>query len=210
MASKLALYNSALRLNGEAALSALTDAVEPRRVLDEVYAGALLYCLEQGYWNFAIRAIEASSVPSIEPTFNYSYAFTKPDDWLRTAGVWSDANESAALIEYAFEQGYYYANVDPIWIRYVSSDNEYGMDLGKWTQTFTKYVEAHLAAEICERLSDNTSKSQELRELEERRLRDAKSKDAMDGPARFPPLGAWASSRGGGIRRSVWARGRWR
>ena len=202
MAAKLALYNCALSLIGEAEISTLEENVEARRVLDRKYDDAWRYCLEQGMWNFAIRAIEANDVASVTPTFGYQYAFTKPNDWLRTTGVWSDVRESDPLTDYAFEQGYFYANLTPIYIRYVSSDPQYGMDLGKWPLTFQRYVEAHLASEICERLSNNASKHEALLKLQAMRRREAENKNAMDNPARFPPMGSWARSRMGAFGRS--------
>lgn len=207
MATRLGLYNAALRLIGEASLASLTEDREPRRVLDEVYEDAILYCLETGLWNWAIRSIEASDVPSVVPTFGYQYAFTKPDDWLRTAGVWSSESESDALVDYSDEQEYWYANITPIYVRYVSSDNEYGKDLAKWSKTFTRYVESHLAAEICSRLTASKEGAEAHRKEEVRRLSEAKSKDAMDEPARFLPYSSWVRSRSGnGSNRSLWNR----
>lgn len=167
-----------------------------------MFNSATRYALEQAGWNWAIRAIEANFVPSVEPTFGFMYAFTKPNDWLRTAGVWSDPTERSPLIDYTFEQGYFYANLTPIFIRYVSADPQYGMDLGKWPVTFQRYVEAHIAAEICERLSNNASRHEMLRKLEDVRRREAENKNAMDLPARFPPMGGWARSRLNGFGRS--------
>lgn len=205
MATKLGLYNAALRLIGERSLTSLTEEVAPRFFLDEIYTPALQYCLEQGYWNFAKRTVEASDVPSVEPTFGFSYAFTKPDDWLRTMMISADPRFSFPLQDYEDEQGYWYANVTPIYVAYVALDADYGLDLGKWPMTFTRFVEAHLAAEVCERISQNASKHEELRRMERARLGDARSKDAMNEPSRQPPQGRWARSRAGGWNnRSRW------
>lgn len=202
MASKLHLYNGAIRLIGGQSLSALTDDVETRRVIDEIYSDSLNYCLEMGYWNWAIRSIEAADDSSISPVFDYQYAFTKPTDWIRTNAVFADGAETTPLTEYSFEQGYFYANITPIYIRYVSNDTSYGLDLGKWTATFQKYVEAHLAAEISERIRSDQAKSEYLRKLEEERLRTASNRNSMDLPARFAPPGLWAQARYKGWRGS--------
>lgn len=197
MASKLALYNAALRLVGERSLASLTEAREPRYVLDEVYADAVMYCVEQGLWNWAMRAIEANYVVSVEPTFGYTYAFTKPDDWLRTDMMSAVPTYNPPLTDVVDEQGYWYANFTPLYVRYVSSDLQYGRDAGKWSMAFQKYLEAHLAAEICTRLTQGKGDYENLRRLEEQRKRDAKSKDAMNESARFAPEGLWARSRRG-------------
>lgn len=205
MASKLELYNEALLLIGDQPLATLTEDAERRRSLDTIYTRACKYALEQGYWNFAKRTIEASDVPSVTPTFGFQYAFTKPDDWLRTAMISADPRFGDPLREYEDEQGYWWANVTPIYVTYISSDASYGMNTGEWPETFARFVEAHLAAQICERTSQNASKLDYLRKLERGRLMDARSKDAMNEPTRFPPAGRWTRSRSAGqVNRSRW------
>jgi len=204
MATRLGLYNAACRLIGDQSLGSLTEDAERRRTLDQVYSDALIYALEQGYWNFAKRTIEASDVPSVVPVFGFQYAFTKPDDWVRTMMVSGDARFGTPLREYEDEHQYWYANVTPLYVGYVSKDPSYGLDLAQWPMTFTRFVEAHLAAEICERTSQNAAKHDLLRKMERARLMDARSKDAMNEPTRFPPSGSWTSSRGGRSNRSGW------
>ena len=55
---QLRLYNGALMELGERSLAALTDNVEPRRLLDRVWAdGAVNDCLSNGQWRFARRTL---------------------------------------------------------------------------------------------------------------------------------------------------------
>jgi hypothetical protein len=195
MADKLEVYNGALRLLGQRELQSLSENTDQKRALDQIWNSATRACLEGGMWNFAIRAIEANDDPSVEPTFGYSYAFKIPNDWMRTTGVYSDILERNPLVDYAFEQGYFYANLTPIYIRFVSSDPQYGMDLGKWSMAFQRYVEANIAASLCGRLGGDTTKQTMLIKLERSLAHAAENKNAMDLPARFPPLGSWSTSR---------------
>lgn len=193
----LSLYNGALRLIGQAALVSLIEDVESRRVLDEVYDNALLYCLEQGYWNFAVRTVEIGNDPDLVPAFGYTYAFDKPDDWLRTVELSADETFADPLLNVTDETDYWHANVDPIYVRYISKDAEVGLDLTRWPQTYVKAVEAWLAHEICERITKSTTKLDMVDKLWKRRISDARSKDAMNEPARFPPVDTWVRSRWG-------------
>ena len=62
-AHKLRAYNGALvEVLGTRPLSSLAEDREPRRVLDQIWAGGALvrYALERGDWNFATRAIEVA------------------------------------------------------------------------------------------------------------------------------------------------------
>jgi hypothetical protein len=186
----------------------LTEDREPRRVIDSLWDDAVQFCLAQGLWDHGGRSIEANSVPSVEPTFGFLYAFTKPDDWVRTNGVFASGDEGSPLVDYVDEAGYWYANIAPIYVRYVSNDATYGYNIGKWPATFAAYVRAHIAAEICQSLTESKASVEGLRALEHRRKGEAKGIDAMNGPARFAPEGSWVASKrgssGGGRSRSRW------
>src|SRR4051794_15494709 len=92
-ATKLGVYNDALRLLGERNLADVTEEAEARYALDgawdkgAVSYGGPIYCLELGYWNFATRSAALNYSPSVEPPFAYLRAFDKPVDWVRTVSV---------------------------------------------------------------------------------------------------------------------------
>lgn len=197
--TRLLLYNSAILLLGERQLSSVTEAREPRRVLDMVWdVGAVDFVLEQGLWNFAMHTVQLTYSPSLTPDFGYRRAFDKPTDWIRTAGLCLDEYFREPLNAYNDETGHLFCDHDEIYLRYVSNDSEYGGDLSLWPQTFTKYVAAYLAYEAAPRLTQSEEKQEKLRRTMESRLVDARSKDAMNEPAAFPPRGAWIRRRRGG------------
>lgn len=205
MATKLTLYNEALRILGERNLASLTENREPRRLLDAVYdAGAINYCLEQGQWAFAIRAVKLEYSPSIVMGFSggYSRGFEKPTDYVRLAAFCTDAGFTSPTMYYATEAGYWFSDLDEVYIKYVSNDTTFGGDLSLWPESFTRYVAAYLAVEIAERLTQNATKWETLYKLAKLRLREALSKDAMENPARVLPAGSWVSARSSG--RSSW------
>ena len=202
MADRLSLYNDALMYCGERSLSSLTEDREPRRLLDQVWnSNGIQYCLEQGQWHFAMRAVQVDYDPSLEPDFGYGYAFTKPDDWLLTAAVCEDEYFKIPLNQYADEKGFWYADIDPIYVRYVSNDVDYGLDLGKWPQTFAEYVALHFASRIIIKLSESHEKFANIVKLREKALIVAKNKAAMANPAAFSAKGSWSRARIRGSRR---------
>lgn len=206
MASKLSLYNAALREVGERKLASLTENREPRRVLDSAWdAEAVKTCLAAGQWNFATNSIELTHSPSIDPAFGYQYAFDKPENWVRTVAMCSDERFNAPLLQYQDEGAYWYADVDPIYVRYVDAGTSFGLDYGKWPINFTRYVEFFLAARICMSLTQNQSKRDNLERDAEIWLTKAKSTDAMDEATKFLPPGTWSTARHG--RSSVRDRG---
>src|SRR5690349_21802567 len=110
MTDKLTLYNDALLILGERKLASLAEAREPRRALDDAYDLTLRYALEQGYWNFAIRAVQLAASASVTPAFGYMHAFTKPADFVRVVEQSASETFSPPLIgkEIVDEPGYWY------------------------------------------------------------------------------------------------------
>lgn len=199
MTSKLVLFNESLAHLRERKISSLSEARESRRALDDVYDGVCAGCLEAGYWNWAMRAVVQTSSDSLTPEFGFLYAFEKPTDWLRTYVV-SDMENLRPLLHYADENDVLWADCDPLYIKYVSDDSSYGMDLSLWPQSFTDFVALRLAVKAGPRISNNNELIAELAKQEVRAMRRAQGKDAMNEPPGFPPRGSWSSARAGGFR----------
>lgn len=206
--SRLNLYNSALNHCGERKISSLSESVESRRVLDSAWdEGAVDYCLEAGLWKFAMRTVQIDYSPSVEPDFGYSRAFDKPTDFIRTAAVCSDEFFKVPLLEYVDEAGFWFTDLDTIYVRYISNDSAYGGDYSLWTQTFARYVAAHLASQAITKLSQDEAKWKKVEFIKDQALKDALSRDAQADPTKFPPQGSWVNARGRGRRRDGGNRG---
>lgn len=196
---QLGLYNIALRAVKERTLTSLTEDGEPRRELDAVWStgnGALRYLLEQGLWNFAVRTQQVDHSTSATPVFGRTYAFERPSDMVRLLEISGDEFFSFPLMEYETETGYFFADITPLYWRYISDDDDYGGDFSRWPETFTLWAGHWLATQIAPRLTSDV----DLMALEKRAQRllvDARSKDALDEPTRFPPNGSWARARWG-------------
>lgn len=194
MATKLQIYNGALRNLKETRLTSLTEAREARYLLDDVYgSGAVRYCLEQGLWRFAIRARKVEADSDIDPEFGYEYAFAIPSDHVRTVEVSSDEYFSLPLLSYRYENGYWYSDVDTIYIRYVSDDASYGGNLSLWSEGFRHFFELYLAWQISGNFTG--AEGETIEKKMRRQLSSARSKDAMNEPAKFKPIGRWVAAR---------------
>lgn len=198
-ADRLLLYNGATRLIGEKRLQSVSEERESRHYLDDVWDnGAIDFCLEQGMWKFAMRTVELTYSPSIDPAFGYQYAFDKPTDLLRLSALSADEYLRIPLLDYRDDAGFWFADIEPIYASFTSNDDEFGYDPSLWTQRFRRYVEAYLASEIALSITQiEAEKRGQLRKLAKERLIDAQSHDAQAGPTRFPPEGNWVLSRYG-------------
>ena len=207
MTDRLSIYNGALLCCEERALGSLTEVREPRYLLDTVWNnGGVQYCLEQGQWRFAMRTTKQTYDPDYDPAFGYRYAFPKPTDWVDTSAVCQDEYFQVPLLQYADEIGYWFADQEDIYIKYVSNDASFGMDLALWPMSFTRWVEYYFAGRIVGKLTGKEGLRKRLlgpvgrpdRGEVHAALTIAKNRDAMAGPTTFPARGSWASSRQGG------------
>lgn len=194
MTSKLEQYNGALLILGERKLSSLAENREPRRALDDAYDSATRYCLEQGYFNFSMRAVQIDSSASVTPSFGYDFAFPKPDDFIRMYRQSQFATLEPVLFEVVDEPNYWYANCDPLYVKYVSDNSAYGGDLSLWPETFADYHQLRLALKTCKRIT-GAMPDDKLIAAEKKARMDARAKDAMNEPPGFPPTGTWVRSR---------------
>jgi hypothetical protein len=202
MTTKLSLINNALRLLKTRKLTEselVNNSREPARISNEAWdADFVRGCLERGNWRFAIRARQILADAGIDPQFDgsgFQYAFAKDEDWVRTVGVYSDPNMQTSYNDYNDESGYLFANVDTLYVRFVSDDSGYGGDLSKWPRSFQKFAEADLASLIA---GPMTQSGAEMLDLSDRYLKDALSLDVFNEPSRRAPYSSWVSARMGG------------
>jgi hypothetical protein len=156
-------------------------------------------CLQAASWNFASRTVRIDSDPAITPASGYRYVFQHPDDWLRTVGISADEYLDFPLERYLDEGGRWLTDTDPIYVRYVSNDADFGMNLTLWPSNFTLYVAAYLASLIAPRIRE--SKQKDMIQLSRMRFSKAAAVESTGQPAEFQPPGRFVIARGGGYTR---------
>lgn len=198
MTDRLSIYNGALTKISERLLNSLSENREPRRILDHVWDnGGIKRCLEAGQWSFAVRSLGISYSPSIEPQYGYLYAFEEPDDYIRLVGVSDNPSGMPAMDNYEYSNQLFFASREIIYIRYVSSDNAYGMDFSSWPETFREYVEYYFAHQICPKLANSESRTDKIAERMRNALVQALGNDSQRGPSKRMPSGSWTNARMG-------------
>lgn len=200
MTDKLTVYNKASIHLVERPLVSLTEGRESRRVFDSQWNDAVLYCLGQGLWRFAKRTVSIDASTTVTPAFGYLNAFLIPDDWIRTVTSSSAAQMDIPSLDVKEEAGYWYANCNPLYVAYISSDPLYGLNLGKWPGTFTDYVALRLALQSFGAIPGKDSELKDRLQKDERLAkRNAKGSDAMNDPPGQAPLSMLVRSRMGGV-----------
>jgi hypothetical protein len=194
--TRLKIYNNALLICGERQISSLTENREPRYLLDNVWDDdGVNACLEEAYWKFATRTVQLDYDPDVTIEFGYSYAFELPSDWVHTASVCSDEYFQVPLTQYSHENGFIYADITPIYVKYISDGASYGNDLSIWPKTFADFVAGHFASRIIYKITTDKEKREAVKAERAMLLKRARSRDAANDPTKFPPEGSWTSSR---------------
>ena len=201
-ANKLDIYNGALLFIGARQLATLTDSVESRRLLDAVWdRGGIKTVLEHGQWNFAMRSSKFEYSPSVTPAFGHSRAFEKPSDFVRICAMCSDEFFTTPLLLYNDEAGFWFSDLDEIYVKYVSDDGSYGTDYSLWPTSFTRYVEAWFGCQIIWKLTQSKSEEENKKEECDGLKKQARSQDAFNDPTRFEPPGRFRLARTSGYGR---------
>ena len=196
MADKLEIYKGVALLIGSAAgVASLTENSSLRHNLDAAWDTSVQFLLEKGLWNFAMRSVSLDNATGSEPAFGYSYAFTKPVDWVRTASISAVGTFNDGFEQYVDEVGFWYADVDPLFVKYISNDASYGLNITRWRQGFAQALEAYLAFKIGLPVSADRGVRNDMYNLFKTRLRDAKSLDAVDERVRVLPAGRLVKAR---------------
>lgn len=195
-ASKLSLYNGALRRLGERKLSTVTDNVPERHHLDTIWdEDPVQLMLEKYNWGFAHKAMEWNYNSAIEPDFGHRYAFDVPSDYVRLAALCSDEYFESPLRQYVKEANYFFCDYQTIYLKYVSSASDYGKDYSKWSKLFENMTATYIAQELAPTLNKSKSDVEKLEKEMKKYSTEARSMDAMEQPTRFPPQGSWTRSR---------------
>lgn len=198
--SQLSLYNGALDLCRERHLASLSEVREARRKLDSAWNDGRIVsqCLEKGFWSFATRSVQLDFDPSISPSFGYKRAFVQPDDYVNTIAICSDEYFKQSLENFSHENGYFYASIDTIYIKYASNHADYGMNYTLWTESFTELVKAALAEKIVRGLTQSSEIIQDVVNEYEKQRKEAIARDAIKQAPSHLPTSSLVRARMGG------------
>jgi len=209
MATKAGVFNNVLIELGHAPLADTGEAVEAGRLLNQVWPQIVHECLSVGSWNFAMESVEITGDTGIAPAaFGFGMGFAKPTTFVKTVAISEDEYFNFPLMQYYDDDGVWWAENSPLYVRYVSSDTGKGMDLPSWPSTFTRFVELELAARVAPKLTQNGGMIEQIeRRRDKARLR-ALNLDAMnEAQPKFAPPGSCTMARGGRAGRERGSRG---
>jgi hypothetical protein len=176
--TQLELYNDALLLLGQRRLQSLTEAREPRYLLDGAYnREAIRYCLELVQPPFASKTLLLNT-PTAGSTFDNAHAL--PDEYISVVGVFSDVRLDQEIHRYVIEGRSLETDYSTVYLRYTSD----AYALSAWDPSFIRVMGAYLALETATKLS--TEDYDRLSAKFDRRVEAARSLAASKVPQQRP------------------------
>ena len=196
MATKLSIYNGALRLLGGTPLNSLTEDRNAKNWRDRAWDDGIVdYCLEQSQWNWATRTQQITASTTTIPAFGPTYAFELPNDFQGINSIWVDPNFNSPVIFYNLEAGVLYCEFDTIYLKFISNASTYGGNLASWPESFSKYVQARLALESEPNVTNSPAVFNKIKGEEIRTLKVAKNNDMRNKPRQRVNPGNWVKAR---------------
>lgn len=207
MATRLSLYNGALRWCKATRLASTADNRKERRELDDVYDDVTQYMVEQGLWHHAGTHVKLQSPTTGVVGYGYTYAYAVPADYVRIMEISASETMRPTLADFE-EYKTSTATTDiyirawagsPLYLKYVSNSTSFGTDPARYPPTYTKAFELELAVRVGLNVSAmKLDEHNKLIKLASNVLIQAQSKDAVNSPAVSLPRGRLVTARGAG------------
>lgn len=198
MATQLEIYNLALIQMKASPLADLTEQIEARYDLDALWLHVRKEMLEKGFWQFAMRSVKITKDAAITPAFGFSMAFNMPDDWVRTYAVSMSEFFDPLFYDWTEESNLLFADCEPLYLRYISNDVNYGLNGDRWTGRFVKAFAFELAYRAAPKVAGSSDSFTEKLESDAlRAVNEALQFEALREPSKMLPQGRWNSGRFG-------------
>lgn len=195
MADRLEIYNEALGHLGPTRLTSLVENRPDRHELDAAYEKAIDTVLESGLWYFALRTQHWTPDEDVEPVFGLRYAYAIPSDYVRLRKISPDEQQIEEDRTFKREGNFIRSAYSELYVTFVSDDEEFGYDLGKWPTAFASAVAVQLAYKSGLPITKDRGTKNDLLILSRRQMIEAKRLNAVDEAVQTKPNSSWVTSR---------------
>ncbi|HBZ17499.1 MAG TPA: hypothetical protein DEO73_17305 [Pantoea sp.] len=197
MATKIVIINRALTKLGSERLMSEADNNAASRAMEAVYDGVLENLLRIYRWSFAIRRTQLASLTE-KPAYGFQHQYQLPSDCQRIDAV-SDSvmqgwghNEKFPAPRYQIEGGKILTDMEPpIFLRYGAKID----DPSKYDSAFTEALACALAVEVCETITQSSTKKQAALQDFELAIKQARQASAIERPLISQQDTSWYTSR---------------
>jgi hypothetical protein len=189
MASEVEICNRALQKLGAKRITSLAQDSVTARACNVAYEVVRDRLLRRHFWNFAIKRAELAA-DSSAPDWGKANVFQLPSDFIKLAPLYPEDNR--ANLDWTIEGQQILTDDDaPIQIRYVSRVE----DPNQMDPIFREVLATELAFELCEEITQSTSKKEGLRQDLKEIYADARKANAFESVSADPPDDSYLTCR---------------
>lgn len=172
MPSVIDICNKALDKLGQSPIISLDDGNKSANLCKRNWEMIRDQVLRDHPWNFAMK--RATLAPnSVAPDWGFTYQFPKPADCLRVVEI-----RDLSAGEYQIESNQILADEDVLYIRYIRKVS----DPNEFDSLFVDSAATRMAAELCEALTQSSTKRESLFSEYDDSLTRAKRVDGQENP----------------------------
>lgn len=185
-ASDVELVNRSLALLGVESITSLSDNSKAASVARVLFDDTRAAVFRSHPWNCLTRRASLPKDVSA-PVYGFGNAFVLPADYLRLLGIEEN------LLPYQIEGSMILSDNDTMRIRYTSLVT----DVTKYDTLLLDTLSARLAADLAQPLLQSTSAMEQMWQMFELKLREAKFVDAQENSQDVLDTDYWLDSRSG-------------
>lgn len=189
MASKVEICNRSLQLLGAKSIVSLTENSPNARQCVLAYDPVRLAFLRNHTWSCATTRTSIAA-DSAAPAFGRQRSFTLPADFIRLLPKYPEDNTNSE--DWQIEgKKIYTDDTAPLYIRYIYDLK----DPNTMDPLFREALSHELALNICEQVTNSSTKKADIERGLSRVLADARRVNAMERVSLEPPEDVWVTAR---------------
>jgi hypothetical protein len=188
-ASVVAICNLALQKCEAARIAALEDDSNNARECDACYEHCRDMELRAHNWNFARKRVTLAP-SSVEPEFDFAYAFPVPPDFMRLLKP-GDRHIDWRIENHEDQKCILTNETDALEVNYIAKIE----DVVLFDPLFDEMVACRMARQMCKKLTGSTTKKQDIDEEYKLARAEARRLNAFENVPEEAPEDPWLSAR---------------
>lgn len=191
MASDVEICNLALAKAGAERITSLLDDSKQAKLLNSMYVHKRDAELAANHWTFATKRASIAAA-SAAPSYGWARSYPLPSDFLRLVQVgdnytFYDTGGNGQLFEVE-GKAILTDEAAPLKIRYIQRVE----NSGTFPVLFAEVLACRLHVEICEALTQSSTKAEQALNGYKMAVREAKRANAIERPPQVVPDASWA------------------
>lgn len=180
MTSVVEICNSALNSLGASNITALTENAKNARLCNQRYEPIRDAVFRTHYWNCLIKRVQLAA-DTTTPAYEYDYQYTLPADCLRVMQIGGFHDGSSSMLDngqtFKIEGRKVITDESTVYLTYLAKIT----DPQQYDTLLVETIAARLAAELAYAITQSNTLAQQLEDVYQKKLKEARFVDATEG-----------------------------